>query len=109
GRRSPAGADLRQGRLVSLPLARRAGEHEYVSGRIDANANAFVRTETGVFDEKRVAQPDRSAREPRALAFRREAGRADGLGNAPQTLGIVPAVVETRAVVMRDQPDGRQS
>ena len=84
---------------MRLPLARGTGEHEHVAGRIDANPDAFVRTEPGVLDEEREAEPDRPARGPGALTLRREVGRAHGLGDATQAFGIVPAVVAARAVV----------
>src|SRR2546428_2511185 len=103
--REPVGDDLGQRGLVRLALARRAGEHEHPTDRVDANPDAFVRPEARVLDEERQAQADRTAFGPRPLALHREAVGAHGFGDAPQAFGIVPAVVAARAVVAGNQAD----
>ena len=97
--REPVRDDLGQRRLVGLPLARRAREHEHAPERIDADANALVRAEPGVLDEQREAHTDRAARGARTLALGLEAVGADRCGDAPQALGIVAAVVAPGTVV----------
>ena len=72
---------------------------------IDADADALVRAEPGVLDEEGEADADGATLGARPLALGREAVPADRLGDAPQALGIVAAVVAAGTVVAGDQAD----
>ena len=60
------GRDLRERRLVRLPLRRQAGRDQDLAGdRVDLDVGALVRPEAGAFDVAREPEPEVPALLPR--------------------------------------------
>ena len=96
-------SDLREGRLVALPLGREAGRHQDPAARLDPHVGTLVRPDPGPLHV--AGDPEAQVASLRARRGLRgpELPRADRLERHLQTGRVVPAVVPGRPAVLERQ------
>src|SRR5690606_11740147 len=94
------GDDLRERRLVTLPLGGQAGGDLHLAAGLDGDVTALVGTDTGALDVAGDADADLATLGPGLVAEPLEVLPADERLRLRHELGVVARVVDQRATVL---------